>query len=233
MFTGIVQAIGQIESVLPQSTVYRGQSTEPAEATLGDTAWTDQQGLRLMVTWGGLDHSDVHEGDSIALNGACMTVLRPDEHGFAVDISRESLNRTVGLSEPGVVNLEKAMRASDRLGGHMVSGHVDTTASIIGLDRVDESVRLQIALPVSLSHFVTEKGSIAVHGVSLTVNSLVDGQGPDGQTVISINLIPHTWQSTTLSQKKVGDLVNIEVDPMARQVARILERLHGLEERRA
>jgi riboflavin synthase len=233
MFTGIVQAIGQIESVLPQSTVYRGESIQPATSAQGQTAWTDQQGLRLLLTWGDLDGGDVREGDSIALNGACMTVLRPDEHGFAVDISRESLNRTVGLSEPGPVNLEKAMRASDRLGGHMVSGHVDTTASIFGLDRIDESVRLQIALPASLSAFVTEKGSIAVHGVSLTVNSLVDGRGPEGQTVISINLIPHTWQSTTLSHKKVGDLVNIEVDPMARQVARILERLHGVEERRA
>jgi riboflavin synthase len=115
----------------------------------------------------------------------------------------------------------------------MVSGHVDTTAPIVGLDRIDESVRLQIALPAELSAFVTEKGSIAVHGVSLTINRLVDEAGPQGETVVSINLIPHTWQSTTLSQKKVGDLVNLEVDPMARQVARILERLHGLGDRRA
>lgn len=227
MFTGIVQAIGQIESVLPQSTVYRSQ-IEREQAP-----WSDQQGLRLLVAWGGLDHSDVQEGDSIALNGACMTVLRPDEHGFAVDISRESLDRTTGLSEPGLVNLEKALRASDRLGGHMVSGHVDTTASVVGLDRLDESVHLQIALPTELSAFVTEKGSIAIHGVSLTINRLSDGAGPQGETVLSINLIPHTWQSTTLSQKKVGDLVNVEVDPTARQVARILERLHGLGDRRA
>ncbi|MGA1083063.1 MAG: riboflavin synthase [Burkholderiaceae bacterium] len=227
MFTGIVQAIGQIESALPQSTVYRSQSERD------QAPWSDQQGLRLLVAWGDLDHSDVQEGDSIALNGACMTVLRPDEHGFAVDISRESLDRTTGLSEPGAVNLEKALRASDRLGGHLVSGHVDTTARIVGLDRIDESVHLQIALPAELSAFVTEKGSIAVHGVSLTINRLVDEAGPQGQTVVSINLIPHTWQSTTLSQKKVGDLVNLEVDPMARQVARILERLHGQGDRRA
>ena len=227
MFTGIVQAIGQIESALPQSTVYRSQSERD------QAPWSDQQGLRLLVAWGDLDHSDVQEGDSIALNGACMTVLRPDEHGFAVDISRESLDRTTGLSEPGAVNLEKALRASDRLGGHLVSGHVDTTARIVGLDRIDESVHLQIALPAELSAFVTEKGSIAVHGVSLTINRLVDGAGPQGETVVSINLIPHTWQSTTLSQKKAGDLVNLEVDPMARQVARILERLHGLGDRRA
>ncbi|MGA1664967.1 MAG: riboflavin synthase [Burkholderiaceae bacterium] len=227
MFTGIVQAIGQIESALPQSTVYRSQSERD------QAPWSDQQGLRLLVAWGDLDHSDVQEGDSIALNGACMTVLRPDEHGFAVDISRESLDRTTGLSEPGAVNLEKALRASDRLGGHLVSGHVDTTARIVGLDRIDESVHLQIALPAELSAFVTEKGSIAVHGVSLTINRLVDGAGPQGETVVSINLIPHTWQSTTLSQKKVGDLVNLEVDPMARQVARILERLHGQGDRRA
>ncbi|MEY3016760.1 MAG: riboflavin synthase [Burkholderiaceae bacterium] len=227
MFTGIVQAIGQIESALPQSTVYRSQSERD------QAPWSDQQGLRLLVAWGDLDHSDVQEGDSIALNGACMTVLRPDEHGFAVDISRESLDRTTGLSEPGAVNLEKALRASDRLGGHLVSGHVDTTARIVGLDRIDESVHLQIALPAELSAFVTEKGSIAVHGVSLTINRLVDGAGPQGETVVSINLIPHTWQSTTLSQKKAGDLVNLEVDPMARQVARILERLHGQGDRRA
>ena len=227
MCTGIVQAIGQIESVLPQSTVYRSQSERE------QAPWSDQQWLRLLVAWGGLDHSDVQEGDSIALNGACMTVLRPDEHGFAVDISRESLDRTTGLAEPGSVNLEKALRASDRLGGHMVSGHVDTTASIVGLDRLDESVHLQIALPTELSAFVTEKGSIAIHGVSLTINRLTDGAGPQGETVLSINLIPHTWQSTTLSQKKVGDAVNVEVDPTARQVARILERLHGLGDRRA
>lgn len=227
MFTGIVQAIGQIESALPQSTVYRSQSERD------QAPWSDQQGLRLLVAWGDLDHSDVQEGDSIALNGACMTVLRPDEHGFAVDISRESLDRTTGLSEPGAVNLEKALRASDRLGGHLVSGHVDTTARIVGLDRIDESVHLQIALPAELSAFVTEKGSIAVHGVSLTINRLVDGAGPQGETVVSINLIPHTWQSTTLSQKKAGDLVNLEVDPMTRQVARILERLHGQGDRRA
>jgi riboflavin synthase len=227
MFTGIVQAIGQIESALPQSTVYRSQSERD------QAPWSDQQGLRLLVAWGDLDHSDVQEGDSIALNGACMTVLRPDEHGFAVDISRESLDRTTGLSEPGAVNLEKALRASDRLGGHLVSGHVDTTARIVGLDRIDESVHLQIALPAELSAFVTAKGSIAVHGVSLTINRLVDGAGPQGETVVSINLIPHTWQSTTLSQKKAGDLVNLEVDPMARQVARILERLHGQGDRRA
>jgi len=227
MFTGIVQAIGHIESVLPQSTVHRGQSAQPAQS------WTDAQGFRLLVGWGGLDYSDVQEGDSIALNGACMTVLRPDEQGFAVDISRESLNRTTGLSEPGPVNLEKAMRASDRLGGHMVSGHVDATAAIVGLDPVDESVRHQIALPADLSAFVSEKGSIAVHGVSLTINELQDDVGTAGHTIVSINLIPHTWQSTTLSTKRVGDLVNIEVDPMARQVARILSRLNGLGEARA
>jgi riboflavin synthase len=230
MFTGIVQAIGHIESVLPQSAVFRPQTAEQQALQMpqpGAPQWTDGQGLRLLVNWGGLEASDVREGDSIALNGACMTVVRPDEQGFAVDISRESLNRTTGLDQPGPVNLEKAMRLSDRVGGHLVSGHIDATAAIVGLTRQNESIELRVAIPAQLSAYVTEKGSVALDGVSLTINDLEDQAGPQGETVVSLNLIPHTWQSTTLSLKKVGDHLNLEVDGMARQVARILSRLQA------
>jgi riboflavin synthase len=210
MFTGIVQAVGQIASVLPQSQLAAGAQSE----------YSDAQGLRVRVLWGNLDPHDVQLGDSIAINGACMTVIDPDREGFAVDISRESLNRTIALDQPGPVNLEKAMRIGDRLGGHMVSGHVDGTGEIVSIDRVDESVHLVVCLPAGLAPFVTEKGSIALHGVSLTVNAVHDErEGP----VIEINLIPHTWTNTVLQYLQAGDRVNVEVDPIARQVARVLE----------
>ena len=213
MFTGIVQAIGRIEEVVPQSLAQPGEAQQ---------AWSDAQGLRLLVSWGGLHASDVNEGDSVAINGACMTVIRPDEHGFAVDISRESLNRTVGLDAPGPVNLEKALRWSDRLGGHLASGHVDAVATVVAVEARDESVGLTVRVPVELSAFVTEKGSVPLHGVSLTVNQLRDH---DAGTDININLIPHTWNHTTLRSSQPGDGLNLEVDPMARQMARLLERL--------
>jgi riboflavin synthase len=217
MFTGIIQAVGTIDETIAQSLV-----RDPSP----DHAWTDAQGLRLLVSWGGLDFTDVKEGDSIAINGACMTVLRPDEQGFAVDISRESLDRTVGLDGPGPVNLEKALRWSDRLGGHLVSGHIDAVATAVAIEPRDESVRLTVRVPASLGPFVTEKGSVALHGVSLTINQLRDhAEGTD----IEINLIPHTWQSTTLSRLEVGGGVNLEVDPMARQMARIIERMGSLQ----
>ena len=202
--------MGQIASVQPQSSLSAMQRSE----------YSDAQGLRLRVSWGSLDPSDVQTGDSIAINGACMTALQPDPEGFEVDISRESLNRTVGLDRPGPVNLEKAMRVGDRLGGHMVSGHVDATGEILSMDTVDESVHLIVRLPATLAPFVTEKGSIALHGVSLTVNTVRDeAQG----AVIAINLIPHTWSHTVLQCLRPGARVNLEVDPFARQVARILE----------
>ena len=208
MFTGIVQAIGQIEEVLPQSS--------PA----GQKA-----GLRLMVAWGGLESEDVSEGDSIAINGACMTVLRPDAFGFAADISRESLDCTVGLDRPGPVNLEKAMRASDRFGGHIVSGHVDAVGRVIRLESRGESVGLAVMLPSELGVYVAEKGSIALQGVSLTINQVCDR---DDGVEIDINLIPHTWSQTTLRGLAVGDGVNVEVDTIARQVVRCWERIGQL-----
>jgi riboflavin synthase len=210
MFTGIVQAIGRIEGVMPQSQALSQQASP----------YSDDQGLRVQLLWGQLDSSDISEGDSIAVNGACMTVIAPTEQGCFFDISRESLNRTVGLDKPGPVHLEKALRANDRLGGHMVSGHVDGRAQVTGLRSRNESNELRLHIPESLAIFVTEKGSISVHGVSLTVNT-VEEHG--GQTEISINLIPHTWKKTLFSQFVVGDWLNLEVDPIARQVARVLE----------
>lgn len=209
MFTGIVQAISEIVAV------------EPAQV-----AWSgDGQGLRLTVSYGGLDNSDVRIGDSIAINGACMTVISQTSASFQVDVSRESLNRTAGLDRPGPVNLEKAMRASDRLGGHMVSGHVDGTGLVKAVQQLGESHQLVVQLPAALSAYVSEKGSIALDGVSLTINSVRDHeQGCD----ISINLIPHTWQSTTLRLRHSGDRINIEVDQLAKQVERILQRIHQI-----
>jgi riboflavin synthase len=210
MFTGIVQAIGEITHVIPQSQIAPERASE----------YSDAQGVRLSIRWGGLDAGDVRVGDSIAINGACMTVLEPGPEGFAVDVSRESLRRTAGLSHPGPVNLEKAMRLGDRLGGHMVSGHVDDTGQVVSVQQVDESVRLVVELASTLSPYVTEKGSIAIHGVSLTVNHVNDL--PTGSQV-DINLIPHTWRHTVLQFLKPGDQVNVEVDPIARQVARVLQ----------
>lgn len=207
MFTGIVQAIGEIVAVAP-----------------AQVAWSaDGQGLRLTIGVGGLDSSDVRIGDSIAINGACMTVTSQTASSFQVDVSRESLGRTARLDRPGPVNLEKAMRASDRLGGHMVSGHVDGTGQIVAIRPLGESHQLEVLLPAALSAYVSEKGSIALDGVSLTINAVRDH---DQGCSIMVNLIPHTWQSTTLRLRQAGDAVNVEVDQLAKQVERILQRMH-------
>jgi riboflavin synthase len=214
MFTGIIQGIGQIEAVMPQSSVKGAESS----------GWGDGQGLRLLVNWGSLDGSDVSEGDSVALNGACMTVLRPDEQGFAVDISRESLEKTVSLDQPGPVNLEKALRLQDRLGGHMVSGHIDGKAEVLDLQSRGESILMKLLVPVEFAPYLTPKGSVAIHGVSLTVNQLEDLPGERG-SIITMNLIPHTWAVTTLKDLQVGSLVNFEADQLAKQVARMVSAL--------
>jgi riboflavin synthase len=207
MFTGIIQAVGQIQSV---SSIAAAQS-----------AW-GAPGLRLCVEFGDLDSADVAIGDSIAINGACMTVVEKSADSFQVDVSRESLNRTTRLDCAGPVNLEKAMRASDRLGGHMVSGHIDGTGIIQGIEPVGESWRLVVRLPKEMSAYVTEKGSIALDGVSLTINEVSDTVSG---TEFSVNLIPHTWQATTLQLRKPGEAINVELDQLAKQVARIVERL--------
>lgn len=203
MFTGIVAAIGRIDSVTP----------------LGDSA---DAGMRLTVVAGDLPLDDVMIGDSIAIQGACMTAVTLDRAArrFAVDVSQESLSLTVGLAQPGEVNLEKALRANDRLGGHLVSGHVDGLGEVVRFEPVGESYRLDIVAPRAIGRYLAYKGSITVNGVSLTVNT-VDDDTRDGCT-FSINLIPHTIAMTTLKHLKAGARVNLEIDQIARYVERIL-----------
>jgi riboflavin synthase len=200
MFTGIVAAVGRIETVKP----------------LGDDA---NAGVRLTVRAGSLDLSDVAIGDSIAIQGACMTVVSKTGDAFDVDVSRESLNRTVGLAEPGDVNLEKALTAHERLGGHIVSGHVDGLGKVTRFEPVGESHELRILAPAEIGRYLAYKGSVTVNGVSLTVNRVEDRA--DG-CEFSINLIPHTVEVTTLKALKPGVKVNLEVDLIARYVERML-----------
>ena len=202
MFTGIVAALGRIEAVTPLGS-----------ATDADT------GVRLTVASGGLDLTDVELGDSISIQGACMTVIEKSAASFAVDVSRESLNKTAGLSEPGDVNLEKALRAHDRLGGHLVSGHVDGLGEVTHFAPVGESHELRILASSDIGKYLAYKGSVTVNGVSLTVNTVNDR--PDG-CEFSINLIPHTVEVTTLRHLKAGAKVNLEIDLIARYVERML-----------
>lgn len=244
MFTGIVAAIGSIRQVSP----------------LGE------DGVRLDVAAGELDMSDVAIGDSIAIQGACMTVVEKTADSFAVDVSAESLRRTTGLAGTGPINLEKAMRLSDRVGGHLVSGHVDGLGVVRRFEPVGESHLLEILAPQALAGFLVYKGSITVDGVSLTVNHVEDlplakavdpawpeaaravlaGRGPSvapsgapgtaagahggthGETepwccAFQINLIPHTVAQTTLKRLTPGTLVNLEIDTVARYLARMQE----------
>ena len=202
MFTGIITGIGRI-----------------VDATaLGNDA---SHGLRLTLQAPAGYLDDVELGDSIALNGACMTVTSfdPAAARFTIDISAESLSKTAGLGEPGPVNLEKALRANDRLGGHLVSGHVDGIGTVVLFEPVGESWELRIAAPAALARFLAYKGSVTVNGVSLTVNRLDDHQD---RCEFSINLIPHTLQNTTLGTLRTGSRVNLEIDLIARYVERML-----------
>ncbi|MYM74978.1 riboflavin synthase [Duganella sp. FT109W] len=204
MFTGIVAAVGKIESV------------KPLEG--GSFA-----GVRLDINAGGLPLADVGLGDSIAINGACMTVVEKDATNFRVDVSRESLNKTVGLDTTTEVNLEKALTLNERLGGHLVSGHVDGLGVVRKFEPVGESWELVIESPHELAKFLAYKGSIVVNGVSLTVNRVTDiGTGADLVCQFSINLIPHTIAVTTLKHLKVDAKVNLEIDLIARYVERMV-----------
>ena len=160
-------------------------------------------------------------GDSIALNGACMTVTSLDlpQQQFTIDISAESLAKTTGLAQGAQVNLEKALRAGDRLGGHIVSGHVDGVGSVSFFGQVGESWELRIQAPAELAKYLAYKGSITVNGVSLTVNRVHDNAAG---AEISINLIPHTVQNTSLGLLTAGAGVNLEIDTVARYVERML-----------
>jgi riboflavin synthase len=200
MFTGIVAAVGKITSVTP----------------LGNQL---DAGVRLNVDAGSLPLADVALGDSIALNGACMTVVAKTDSSFTVDVSRESINCTVGLNKIGEVNLEKALTLAERLGGHLVSGHVDGLGVVRKFEAVGESWELVIEAPKELAKYLAYKGSIVVNGVSLTVNRVTDSAAA---CQFSINLIPHTIEVTTLKHLTVGDQVNLEIDLIARYVERML-----------
>jgi riboflavin synthase len=202
MFTGIITGVGRI-------------------AAIDDLGSSQQHGKRLTIAAPAGYLEDVGLGDSIALNGACMTVTSLDRAGgsFTIDISAESLDKTAGLAEPGPVNLEKALRPQDRLGGHLVSGHVDGVGTVLAMQPVGESVELRILAPSSLGKYLAYKGSITVNGVSLTVNRIEDRA--DG-TALSINLIPHTVENTALHALAAGSRVNLEIDLIARYVERML-----------
>jgi riboflavin synthase len=201
MFTGIVQAMGRILHVRPHA-----------------------DGLRLAVEAAGVGTDDVAIGDSVAVNGCCLTVVERDGAVLAFDVSAETLRCTVGLDEPAGVNLEKALRMGDALGGHLMTGHVDGVGTVAALvpvgaplaDARAPSHTLTIDAPPALARFIARKGSIALQGVSLTVN---DVHG----TRFGVNLIPHTLAVTTLGTLRAGSRVNLEVDLVARYVARLLD----------
>ena len=202
MFTGIITGVGRIAAVHDQ-----GSSLDHGKR------------LTIEAPPGYLD--DVGLGDSIALNGACMTVttLTPDQQRFSVDISAESLRKTAGLDQPGAINLEKALRANERLGGHIVSGHVDGVGTVTRFSQVGESWQLDLLAPPELGKYLAYNGSITVNGASLTVNRVQDG--PLG-CEITINLIPHTVENTSLGALRDGTPVNLEIDLIARYVERML-----------
>jgi len=174
-------------------------------------------GLRLSVATEVLGMDDVQIGDSIAVNGVCLTVVKLDGHAFTVDVSRETLNCTIGLERQGDhVNLEKALRLSDRLGGHLVSGHVDGVGEVVAFNDIGESWRLVVRAPHALAKYIATKGSITINGVSLTVNHVAGSE-------FDVNLIPHTLDVTTLNELKAGAKVNLEIDLIARYVERMMQ----------
>lgn len=201
MFTGIITAVGHIETVEPKET------------------HNPEAGYRLRLHAPDFDLSSTKLGDSIAIQGACMTVVELHPQGFSIDISRESLNRTVGLDQAGPVNLEPAMRLGDRLDGHMVLGHVDGVGTVSAFEPVGESWLLKVVAPQELAKYFAYKGSVTINGVSLTINEVQDSaEGCE----FAINIIPHTLEVTTLKHLQVGHRVNLEVDAIARYVERML-----------
>ena len=202
MFTGIITGMGRIVAV----------------SALGNSP---THGKRLTIECPPAYLDDVGLGDSIALNGACMTVTTLDaaQCRFTVDISAESLDKTAGLDQTGAINLEKALRANDRLGGHLVSGHVDGIGTVTHFAQVGESWELRVLAPRALAKYLAYKGSLTVNGVSLTVNHIQDVKGG---CEAGINLIPHTVQNTALGTLVAGSRVNLEIDLIARYCERML-----------
>jgi riboflavin synthase len=192
MFTGIVAAVGRIERV------------QPAPG-----------GVRLHIATGGLDMGDVALGDSIAVNGVCLTAVVFSPVHFEAEVSQATLGAVAGFAAGAPVNLEKALRLSDRLGGHLMSGHVDGTGSVTAFEPVGDNRRLEVEAPQAIARYIARKGSITIDGVSLTVNAVAGRR-------FEVNLIPHTLAATTLQHLKPGARVNLEVDLLARYI----ERLH-------
>ncbi len=203
MFTGIVSGVGRIVEVKRLSR---------------------DGGVRLTIDASDVPAFAVRVGDSIAIAGACMTAVSVDATTFDVDSSKESLARTAGLDAPGEVNIETSLRVGDSLGGHLVAGHVDGVGEVISMTPAHESWHLVVAAPPDLAKYFAYKGSVAIDGVSLTVNRVVDG--PHG-CEFSVNVIPHTYRVTTLRSLRAADHVNIEVDPIARYVERMLSLRDG------
>ena len=193
MFTGIIQAVGQINAI----------------TSIGND-------LKLSILAANLGLNDIIIGDSIAVNGVCLTVTQRNDIHFEAHVSKETLSVTSGLDKKQAVNLEKALRLQDRLGGHLVSGHVDGVGEVVKLNHLGDCWLLAIRAPHTISKYIAKKGSICIDGVSLTVNGIE-------QDTFNINIIPHTLENTTLKQLKVGSQVNIETDLIARYVERIAE----------
>lgn len=193
MFTGLIQAVGRVAS-----------------------ARASGQASLVVIDAGGLDLGDVATGDSIACNGICLTVTQFTSHGFTVDVSPETLRVTTGLTVGAAVNLEKSLRLADRLGGHLVAGHVDGVGEVVSITPVDANREIAIRFPGTLARYIARKGSVTVNGVSLTVNAVAGDS-------FSVNLIPHTLGATNLGQLQAGDRVNLEADLVARYVERMLE----------
>lgn len=192
MFTGIIQAVGKVAH---------------SQARGSD--------LRLSIAAGGLDLADVQAGDSIAVNGVCLTVINKQTDCFDVDVSAETIRCTSGFAQDSPVNLEKALRLADRLGGHLVSGHVDGVGQVQRFEPIGDCFLLAVETPTALARYIATKGSIAINGVSLTVNQV---QGD----CFEVNLIPHTLEMTTLKTLQPGSRVNLEVDLLARYAERLL-----------
>jgi riboflavin synthase len=203
MFSGIVQGVGRIVDVERPSV---------------------EGGARLTIDARDVPEFKVDVGDSIAVAGACMTAVQVDGSTFTVDTSRESFARTSGLDAPGEVNIETSMRLGDALGGHLLAGHVDDVGEVVAMVQVHESWELVVQVPTELSKYLAPKGSVAIDGVSLTVNRVVDT--PRG-CEFAVNVIPHTYRVTTLRSLRSRDRVNIEVDLIARYVERMLSLRHG------
>ena len=194
MFTGIIEAVGTIKAIN-----------------------INGEGARLVIATNALDMSDVKLGDSIATNGICLTVVDFDQHSYSADVSNETLERT-GFAHYNVgmqVNLEKAMLASTRFGGHMVSGHIDGISEILSITNNGNSIEYWLSMPNDLAHYIAEKGSVTVDGTSLTVNALSDGQ-------FRLTIVPHTVKETIFAHYQVGTKLNLEVDLIARYLERLL-----------